>query len=184
MVLARQTRTMPKRNKRKYTRRTTDEQIADLEARIAELRAVAKEREKFSPQAVSRERERLELTAKQYAELVGVAMITVYSWESGRSRPRAGQLEQWLEVRGIAKEAAWKKLGLEEARSFSGRDVRAERKRLGLSAAKYARLAGVSILTVYNWERDHAVPSEKGLAKWLAVRGIGKAKALKKLGIA
>ena len=174
---------MAKRTKRKYARRSIDDRIADLEAQIAELRATAKGREKFSPEALRGDRERLELSAKEYAELVGVSMITIYSWEQGRTRPRAAQLERWLSVKGIPKEAAWKKLGIEEVPEFNGKAVLAERKRLGLSAAKYADLVGVSMLTVYTWEKGKSVPREGALEKWLAVKGIGKAKAEKKLGL-
>ena len=101
---------MAKRSKPKYARRSIDEKIADLEARVAELRATAKNRGQFSPEILKQERERLELTAQEYAELVGVSMITVYSWESGRSRPRAEQLEKWLAVKRIGKAKAEKML--------------------------------------------------------------------------
>jgi DNA-binding transcriptional regulator YiaG len=167
--------------KRSYTLRSPEQQIVDLEARIAGLRAMAKEREKFSAEAVRKDRARLELTAADYAELVGVSMITIYSWESGRTRPRSEQLELWLAAKGMPKAAAWKKLGLEEALDFSGKAVRDERKRLGLSAKKYADLVGVSMLTVYNWEKKRSAPRGVALEKWLAVKGIGKAAAQKRL---
>jgi DNA-binding transcriptional regulator YiaG len=167
--------------KRSYTRRSTEQQIADLEARIASLRVLAKEREKFSAEAVRKDRARLELTAKEYAELVGVSMITIFSWEHGRTGPRAEQLEKWLAVKGMPKDAAWKRLGIEEVAEFSPKSVKAERDRLGLSAKKYADLIGVSMLTVYNWEKGKSVPRGPALEKWLAVRGIGKAKADKRL---
>lgn len=73
------TQPMAKRKTRKYNRRSIDEQISHLEARLAELRGVAKSREKFSAELVKTDRARLELTAKDYAELVGVSMITIYS---------------------------------------------------------------------------------------------------------
>jgi DNA-binding transcriptional regulator YiaG len=174
---------MAKRKTRKYTRRTLGDRIADLEAQIAALRARAKDLERFSPEAIKKDRERLELTAKDYADLVGVSMITIYSWESGRSRPRAEQLEKWLAVKGMPKEAAWRKLGIEEVPEFNGKAILAERRRLGLSAANYGKLVGVSMLSVYNWEKDKSVPRGLTLEKWLAVRGIGKAKAEKRLGM-
>jgi DNA-binding transcriptional regulator YiaG len=167
---------MAKRKTRKYTRRTIDQQIAELESRIAAIRATSKDREKFSSEAIQQDRTRLEITAKDYADLVGVSMITIYSWESGRSKPRAGQLAKWLAFKGMSKEAAWKKLGIEEVPEFSGKAVLAERKRLGLSAARYGKLIGVPMLTVYNWEKGKSVPRGPALEEWLAVRGIGKAK--------
>jgi DNA-binding transcriptional regulator YiaG len=179
---------MAKRNnqraskKRSYTIRSIEQRIADLEARITGLRAAAKDREKFSPEDVHKDRARLELAAKDYAELVGVSMITIYSWESGRTRPRPEQLELWLAAKGMPKAEAWKKVGIEEALDFSGKAVLAERKRLGLSAKRYADLVGVSMLTVYNWEKQKSAPRGAALEKWLAVKGIGKAKALKRIG--
>jgi len=64
---------------------------------------------------------------------------------------------------------------------FSPRWLKAQRKRLGLSAADYGRLAGVSGLTVYNWENGKAKPRSQKMAALVAIRGIGKREALKRL---
>lgn len=64
---------------------------------------------------------------------------------------------------------------------FSARSVKAQRERLGMSAADYARLIGVSSLTVYNWEHGKSRPRQEQLAALVAVRGIGKREALAKL---
>ena len=64
---------------------------------------------------------------------------------------------------------------------FSPRWVLADRKRLGLSARDYARLVGVSPLTIYNWEKGKSKPQAKQLAAWAEVRGIGKRRALQRL---
>jgi DNA-binding transcriptional regulator YiaG len=64
---------------------------------------------------------------------------------------------------------------------FSARSVKAQRSRLGLSAADYGKLVGVSGLTIYNWEQEKARPRKAQLASLVAVRGIGKKEALKKL---
>jgi len=64
---------------------------------------------------------------------------------------------------------------------FSARSVKAQRQRLGLSAADYGKLVGVSGLTIYNWEHDKARPRKAQLAALVAVRGIGKREALLKL---
>lgn len=68
-----------------------------------------------------------------------------------------------------------------EAVRFSARSVRAQRERLGLSAADYARLVGVSSLTIYNWERGKTRPRAEQLAALVAVRGIGKREARRRL---
>ncbi len=64
---------------------------------------------------------------------------------------------------------------------FSARSVKAQRDRLGFSAANYARLVGVSELTVYNWEQGKTRPRKEQLAALVAARGIGKREALAKL---
>ncbi len=64
---------------------------------------------------------------------------------------------------------------------FSARSVKAQRSRLGLSAANYGKLVGVSGLTIYAWEQGKSHPRQAQLAALVAVRGIGKREALKKL---
>ena len=60
-------------------RRTAEQRIADLEAEIARIREKASGRKKFSPKAVKAERKRLELSAANYAQLVGVSHLTIYA---------------------------------------------------------------------------------------------------------
>jgi DNA-binding transcriptional regulator YiaG len=69
---------------------------------------------------------------------------------------------------------------LEKVR-FSVRSVKAQRRRLGLSAADYGKLVGVSGLTVYNWEHKKTCPREAQLAALVTARQIGKRAALQKL---
>jgi DNA-binding transcriptional regulator YiaG len=180
----RKKRAGPKR--RRYHRRTPEEQIVDLEAQITELRAVIADRKEFSPDALREDRERLGLSAADYARLVGVSPLTIYSWEGGRTHPRAAQLDQWLSVRGMPKKKAYSKLGIEvvDAKgSFSPEAVLAERDRLELSARDYGEIVGVSMLTIYNWEKGKSRPRNAQLAKWLAVKGLGKREAWKRLGL-
>jgi DNA-binding transcriptional regulator YiaG len=64
---------------------------------------------------------------------------------------------------------------------FSARSVKAQRRRTGLSAADYAKLLGVSPLTIYNWENKKSRPRQKQQAALIALRGLGKREALAKL---
>jgi DNA-binding transcriptional regulator YiaG len=64
---------------------------------------------------------------------------------------------------------------------FSARSVRAQRRRTGLSAADYAKLVGVSPLTIYNWEHNKSRPRQSQFKALLAIRGLGKREALAKL---
>lgn len=169
------------KTKQKHRRRTVDEQIADLEAKITELNSRKKLSQAFSPEAVRSERERLELPATAYAELVGVSHLTIYGWEQGRSNPRSKQLEKWLAVRGISKDAAWRKVGIEPG--FSAEEIFAERERLELSAADYAELVGVSALTIYNWEHGRTRPQAAQQKKLEQVKGISKREAWERVGV-
>ena len=64
---------------------------------------------------------------------------------------------------------------------FSARGVQVHRERIGLSANKYAKLVGVSEQTIYNWEAGSSKPQAKQLAALVAVRGLGKREAMKRL---
>jgi DNA-binding transcriptional regulator YiaG len=69
----------------------------------------------------------------------------------------------------------------DENARFSARSVKAQRKRLGLSALEYGKLVGVSGLTIYSWESGKSRPRKAQLAGFMAVRGIGKREAMAKL---
>ena len=64
---------------------------------------------------------------------------------------------------------------------FSAKGLKANRVRLGLSADNYGRLVGVSGLSIYNWEQGKARPRESSIAALMAIRGIGKREAAKRL---
>ena len=66
---------------------------------------------RFSPDWVARHREKLGLSAADYAVLVGVSALTIYNWEHGKTRPRSAQLEAWGAIRNLGKREAWRKLG-------------------------------------------------------------------------
>ena len=66
---------------------------------------------------------------------------------------------------------------------FSARSVRAQRRRTGLSAADYAKLVGVSPLTIYNWEHNKSRPRQGQFKALVALRGLGKREAQAKLDL-
>lgn len=61
---------------------------------------------------------------------------------------------------------------------YSARSLAAQRKRLGLSAAEFGKLVGVSAQSIYNWESEKARPREKQLAAFAAIRQMGKRAAV------
>ena len=83
--------------------------------RLAEApEASAAEGVRYSPKWVKADRKRLGLSAKDYGLIVGVSAQTIYSWESGKSKPRAAALAGWAQVRGIGKREALRRLELLE----------------------------------------------------------------------
>ena len=65
---------------------------------------------RYSARSVRSQRQRLGLSAKDYAKLVGVTPLTILSWEQGRSRPRKAQFARLVAVRGISKTEALARL--------------------------------------------------------------------------
>ena len=64
---------------------------------------------------------------------------------------------------------------------FSAKGLKASRVRLGLSADNYGKLVGVSGLSIYNWEQGKARPRESSIAALMAIKGIGKREAARRL---
>ena len=64
---------------------------------------------------------------------------------------------------------------------FVAKGLKSLRARLGLSAADFGRLVGASGQSVYNWETGKAIPRGTQQAAIVAVRGIGKRAAMKRL---
>lgn len=60
---------------------------------------------------------------------------------------------------------------------FTAKGLRAQRQRLGLSAADFGTLLGVSAQTIYNWEAESTHPRERQVAAIAALRGVGKREA-------
>ena len=72
--------------------------------------------------------------------------------------------------------------GEERSLRFSPARLASLRVKLGLSAASFAKLIGVSGLSVYKWEKGQARPRRAQLEAIASVRGIGKREAQERLG--
>ncbi len=64
---------------------------------------------------------------------------------------------------------------------FSPTWLAKHRAKLGISAADYAQLVGVSGLTIYNWEKGENRPRTAQLEALATVRSIGKRQAMARL---
>jgi len=72
---------------------------------------------------------------------------------------------------------------LDDSIRFSARSVKAQRRKLGLSAKDYGRLVGVSGLTIYHWEQGKSRPRTAQLARLVAARNIGRREAHARLAL-
>ncbi len=66
---------------------------------------------------------------------------------------------------------------------FSAPSLKAQRRKSGLSQEDYGRLVGVSLQTIYTWERGGTKPDGKHLATLVSLRGIGKREAQRHLAL-
>lgn len=67
---------------------------------------------RFSPSGVKSHRKKLGLSQGDYGKLVGVTPLSVYNWESGKTRPRDKQLAALVATRKLGKREAMKRLEL------------------------------------------------------------------------
>ena len=65
---------------------------------------------RFSAKGLAAQRQRLGLSAASVAKILGVSALSVYKWESGKTRPRARQLEAIASLRKMGKREAMARL--------------------------------------------------------------------------
>jgi DNA-binding transcriptional regulator YiaG len=70
--------------------------------------AAVADKARFSAKGLASQRKRLDLSAADYAKLVGVSGLSIYKWESGKVRPRQSQVAALAAVRGMSKRAKTK----------------------------------------------------------------------------
>jgi DNA-binding transcriptional regulator YiaG len=58
---------------------------------------------RFRAMGVKAHRAKMGLSQEQYGKLVGVSGLTIYQWESGKTKPREAQKAKWLAIRGLGK---------------------------------------------------------------------------------
>ena len=65
---------------------------------------------RFSAKGLRVQRDRLGLSAGDFGRLLGVSAQSIYNWEHGKARPRAGQLANLAALRAIGKREAQARL--------------------------------------------------------------------------
>ncbi|HET9951901.1 MAG TPA: hypothetical protein VFS09_08920 [Candidatus Eisenbacteria bacterium] len=88
-------------------------------AMSALTKAAEGRRARFSAKLMRKHREALAMSRKAYAKLLGVSGLSVYLWESGRTRPRRGTIFAWQDLR---------KKGARELRAIAGVTAPARKK--------------------------------------------------------
>jgi DNA-binding transcriptional regulator YiaG len=79
------------------------------------------------------------------------------------------------------KEESSESEGIPPGTRFSPRSVRAQRRRLKLSAEQYGQLVGVTGQTIYLWEQGKTRPAKTQFAGLVAARALGRREAVKRL---
>jgi DNA-binding transcriptional regulator YiaG len=64
---------------------------------------------------------------------------------------------------------------------FTAKGLRSQRQRLGLSAANYGKLIGVTGQTIYSWEQETSRPRKQQVARIASLRRLGKRDAYARL---
>lgn len=67
---------------------------------------------RFRADGLRSHRARIGFSAAAYGKLVGVTGQTIYDWEAGRSKPRRQQVARIVDLRGVGKREALKRLEL------------------------------------------------------------------------
>jgi DNA-binding transcriptional regulator YiaG len=87
-----------------------------------------------------------------------------------------------LQRQGLTRSAEVPSASTTKKMRFVAKGLRAQRKRVGLSAEDYGKLIGVSAQSIYNWEQGHTSPRREQLAAIAGLRGISKTTANAHLG--
>ena len=77
-------------------------------------RAAPPQGARFSVRSLKSQRKKSGLSQEDYASLVGVSKLTIYNWESGRTKPGENHLATLVSLRGIGKREAVNRLELLE----------------------------------------------------------------------
>jgi len=104
-----------------------------------------------------------------------------YRREIADLKRKVAQLERGLKVASRARPAPSVEPEETGRTRISAAGIRTLRSKLGLSAADFGKLAGVSGQSIYHWEQEKSVPRKSQLPKLIALRGLGKKEARARL---
>jgi DNA-binding transcriptional regulator YiaG len=87
---------------------TLEQQIRRLNRGVANAPPSASYR--FGAKGMSKNRQRLGLSAADFGKLIGASALSVYKWEKGEVRPRAKTIQAIASIRHIGKKEATARL--------------------------------------------------------------------------
>jgi len=82
---------------------------------------------RFSAKGLAKLRQRLGISAASMGLLLGVSGLSVYKWESGKTRPRKAQIEKIAQLRGVGKREALARLEEIQRQAASTKGARGKR---------------------------------------------------------
>jgi DNA-binding transcriptional regulator YiaG len=126
---------------------------------------------------LSRKEIRRQIEAVRKASAQYRRSIAALKRQAGKLERQIARLEGSVfdKPRATASSAAAKRV------RFVAKGLRSQRERLGLSAADYSKLVGVSSQSIYNWEHGTARPRAEQIATLAALRHMTKREALARL---
>ncbi|HSQ60129.1 MAG TPA: helix-turn-helix domain-containing protein [Acidobacteriota bacterium] len=129
-------------------------------------------RARFAPALIRRHRSQVGLSRKAYAKLLGVSSLSVYFWETGRTRPRRETILAWQDLR---------KQGIRELRARAGVAGEAGTPRRGVKKTAKAKSAK-TVKPAKATRRGKAAkpaakPKKRAARRARRVRGRSRAKA-------
>lgn len=141
------------------------------------------ENARFSPQTLKSIRRRFSLSQGDLAELLDVSHATITSWETGKSRPRQGNLSRIVTLREMSKSEVDEALGRGSiVARWKPSILKTLRRNFALRQDELAKLLGVSVGTVSGWETGRTRPKETNLQAIAEIRDMSAAAINRQLG--
>lgn len=102
------------------------------------------DRRRFSAKGFAKLRQRLGISAAAMGQLLGASSLSVYKWESGKTHPRAKQVEKIVAIRGLGKREVQRRLGSSPSEPGAGAPEKGRAPRKAKRLSRSSRAASQS----------------------------------------
>jgi DNA-binding transcriptional regulator YiaG len=145
-------------------------QYLSQEERMANIASLLKEEiTRLARKEVKRQTETLKKTSAQHRKYIAALKQQISDLQRQVSALEKQTLKQSDSVSTVTSKKSTR---------FSAKGLRSHRNRLGLSAADYGKLIGVTGQTVYKWENEAVRPRVQQVEALTSVRSMGKKEVL------